>query len=115
MCCVRSTKGNNDQSIEDVCLEGSEKKAMAQSQHGQVAFLHISRYPLLMHMWFPWPQGLSRLLWMDVVCRQVGAEGRCQTWAVGCRATSFPAVAWPELSGQLICCRASLQKMNHYK
>lgn len=75
MCCVRSTKGNNDQSIEDVCLEGSEKKAMAQSQHGQVAFLHISRYPLLMHMWFPWPQGLSRLLWMDVVCRQVVLKG----------------------------------------
>ncbi|TRZ22728.1 hypothetical protein HGM15179_004341 [Zosterops borbonicus] len=38
-----STKGNNDQPIEDLHLEGSEKKALAQSRYGNVAFLHISR------------------------------------------------------------------------
>lgn len=90
MCCLRSARGNDDQSMKDFLLEGSEKKALAQSQHSIVALLHISRFPLLLHMWFAWPQELSRQLWMDVVCRQVGGERRCQTWAVGCRATELP-------------------------
>lgn len=71
-------------------LEESGEKALPQSWYGNVAFLHTSRYTLLMYVWFPWPQGLSRLLWMDVVWRQVGGAGRSQTWAVGCRATEVP-------------------------
>lgn len=90
MCCLRSTKGNNDQSTEDLHWEGSEKKALAQSPYGNVAFLHISRYPLLMRVGFSWPQGLSRLLWMDAVCRQVGGEGRCKPGLWGAQPQSFP-------------------------
>lgn len=42
-------------------------------------------------------------------------QGDAKPGLWGAEPQRFPAAAWPELSGQPICYRASLQKMNHYK